>query len=619
MKRKTNLKNAVYGIVLLAFTASVIAIGPEEQLEARKKALEKAKAKLEKQLVDIELPADATPRLTVRELQISGNTLISTDKLLKKMPLIYNASGKPLKEADSQLLYDFRVLHDILVEPGTPQQVSSRTAQGLTQYILSMYQKKDYAGIYVYVPGGVLERGAELESGVLNVNVIEAEVADVSVTLYDANQNQVEQGYIDVNTVLSWSPAKTGKVANQKKVDDFVGLLNLNPDRYASAVVTSGPEPNTLAVNYDIYEAAPWHYFIYVDNSGTDDRQWNPRIGAVNTNLLGRDDSFMAVYQMPLESDWDDNHSLYGSYDFPLSGPGLRLNVYGGYSEFDVSPEASDIDFFGGGKFIGGILRWNVLQTGGWFFDLTGSVSHEESKITSSLAELFPGIGRSDVTMDLWGLGFDIHRRTDMSRSRLSFKRTQSMKASDLSEFIAARAASEPYFSISTLAASHSQHLDPNKVTRLNTTVKWVTTEDRLVPAKMTLFGGMYSVRGYDEYEVVADGGVLASTQYEFDLIRHEKTKGVQRLEEEEEEQHADDWELKKLAPLAFFDFGRSRIKDPIGAEKGHTTFVSVGVGTLVELGDNLSSGVYYGFPLKATEDTRRGKGRLNVGIMARW
>jgi len=70
---------------------------------------------------------------------------------------------------------------------------------------------------------------------------------------------------------------------------------------------------------------------------------------------------------------------------------------------------------------------------------------------------------------------------------------------------------------------------------------------------------------------------------------------------------------------LAFIDFGRARIEDPTDNEKGHETLLSMGIGTVMELGDNFSAGVYYGFPLKATDNTRRGKGRLNVNLMLRW
>ena len=33
--------------------------------------------------------------------------------------------------------------------------------------------------------------------------------------------------------------------------------------------------------------------------------------------------------------------SIFGSYDFPIAGPRLRLNAYGGYSEFDINPDVA--------------------------------------------------------------------------------------------------------------------------------------------------------------------------------------------------------------------------------------------------------------------------------------
>lgn len=103
--------------------------------KAGREALEKTRAKLQEHIAEIDLPEDTSPHLTVRQLHISGNSLISTAELLKNMPLIYNASDKPLRQADSNDLYDFRLLHDIILEPGQPRQLSTRTIQGFTMYI----------------------------------------------------------------------------------------------------------------------------------------------------------------------------------------------------------------------------------------------------------------------------------------------------------------------------------------------------------------------------------------------------------------------------------------------------------------------------------------------------
>ncbi|HUW20041.1 MAG TPA: ShlB/FhaC/HecB family hemolysin secretion/activation protein [Sedimentisphaerales bacterium] len=585
----------------------------EAAREAKRKALDKAMAKLEKRIGEIDLPEDTSQQFTVKELRISDNTLITTDDLLKNVPLIYNASDKPLKEAESEYLYDFRVLNDIILEPGQPRRVSARTIQGFTQYLLSVYQGRHYAGIYVYVPRETVKDGVALEDEILSIRVLEAAVTDVTVKTYDANQNRTEKGYLRSSAVEQWSPVKVGQVANQKELDDFVNLLNLNPDRYVSAVVTKGIEPSSLAVAYDIYEAKPWHWFVQVDNSGTRERQWNPRIGIINTNLLGIDDTFTAIYQAPWDSGIDENYGLFGSYDFPLLGPRLRLNLYGGHSEFDISPETGIFDFLGRGTFYGGVLRYNVLQTEGWFLDIKGSLEHVRSKVTPSL---FPSELGTDIKFWLWGAGIDLHRSDDMSNSSATLEYFRSLGGeSGGDEFGLARLNSDSIFAIYTAAAAHSQYLDPNKVNRLSGSFRWIGSDERLVPAKMTAFGGMYSVRGYDEYESVADGGVLASAQYEFDLVKYEESKQTGETQEEAAKKPF----VRKLAPLAFFDYGRAKIRHPIGTEKGHEELMSVGTGAILELGDNFSGAVYYGYPLQPTDSTHTGKGRVSVGLMFRW
>ncbi|KPK44670.1 MAG: hypothetical protein AMJ65_02395 [Phycisphaerae bacterium SG8_4] len=558
------------------------------------------------QAAEMNLPEDTSMRFVVKELRISGNTLISTARLLGYMPEIFNASEEPMSAAESQYLYDLRVIREIMARPGEPREVSVRTIQGLTQYILSVYRGEDYSGIYVYVPEGAIVNGTELVDGILPINILEAPVSEVRIKYFDAERNEVEQGYLRRSVLEKWSPAKRDEVASQKALDYLVNLLNLNPDRNVTAIVSEGAEPNTLAIEYDVHETSPWHFFLQADNSGTSDRQWSPRFGLINTNLLGMDDRLTALYQVELD-DFDENYSIFGSYDFPVMGPQLRLNVFGGYSEFDINPESGVISFIGSGKFYGSVLRYNLLQQQGWFLDVSGSLSHEESTITPSL---FPQFFASDVEMDLWGLGISAHRRNDMSNTSLLLNGVQSFSTSSRSEFQRARTNADPDFTIVTAAASYSQYVDRDKVQQVRGNGRYIHPTERLVPAKMTSFGGMYSVRGYDEYEIVADGGILASLQYEYDLVRHRRAGGDETLIHEE---------LRKLAPLAFVDFGRTKIKDPVAGEDEHETLLSIGVGTIFEIGNNFSGAVYYGHPLEDTTTTRKGKGRVNASAMIRW
>ena len=562
-------------------------------------------------VADVIIPEDTTPRFLVKELKFSGNDVMSTDELLKDLPQIYTVSEQK-DETTVEQIYDFRVIEEIINNPGQSREVSLKTIQGFTKYILSVYQKKGYAGIYVYVPAKAVEGTAELAGQILPIEVLEGKAAEITIERYDFDRQEKEEGFLKDSVLKSWSPVKTGQVIKKKTLDDFVRLLNLNPDRYISAVISRGTEADALSLSYDVYEANPWHWYVQVDNAGTKDRQWSPRLGLINTNLFGFDDRFSVMYQAPWEKGMEEEYAVFGSYDFPLLTPRLRLNLYAGYSQFDITPEGgAGINFLGNGSFYGGILSYNLFQIDKWFVDITGSISHEKSKVTPSL-----GLA-SDVKMDLWGSGFRIHRSDNMSNTSLSFNRIESMSGSSKEDFELARLDTNPDFTIYYTSASHNQYLDPDKVNRLSGSFRLITSDERLVPAKMTTFGGLYTVRGYEEDEIVADGGILASAQYEFDLVKLSEAE-ENREDESQESTKEKPW-LRKLAPLVFIDCGRAVMKNPVAGESEIRELCSIGTGLICELGDNFSAGVYYGWPLRGTEETDRGDGRLNLSLIMRW
>ena len=562
------------------------------------------------------LPEDTTPQYNIREIVLSGNTLFTTEQLIGDLPEVYNAS--PSGELESTKLYDLRPLQSLIALPGTPQKVSARSILGLTQYIVSVYTiQNDYAGIYVYPPTEAFETGGELEQGILPIRILEAVVAEVSSNYFDIGNQPAEKTYLSIDALESWSPVQPDKVANRKELDDFLNLLNKNPDRYVSAVVSQGPEENTLALNYNVYEADPWHYFAQVDNSGTKNVQWKPRFGLINTNLLGFDDKLTAIYQVPLESNWDEEYSIYGSYDFPIWGPKLRLNLYAGYNEFAINDTGEAVNFLGRGDFYGGRLRYNAFQKDGWFFDVLGGLSYQTSKITQDFSGTSLGLS-TDIWMFTWDYGFELSKTDDMTDTTLSFRQERSIDATDKGKMsgFGGRSGTGPHFVFNTLNARHSRYLDNSKIQRFSGRLQWIDPDDRLPAAKMTSYGGMYTVRGYDEYEITADGGLLASIQYEYDLIRKGQLElfGEQASDEEARKPF-----LKKLAPLGFMDYGLAKIEDPTSTEHYDQELCSVGGGVITELGDNFTGTVYYGYPLINTTKTHTGKGHLNVGFLLRW
>jgi hemolysin activation/secretion protein len=580
-----------------------------EAAEERERQAQEKQVRGEAAVADIRLPEDDTPKLLVRKIIIAGNDLLSSGKLLKDLPLIYNASGMPLKKAPATSLYDLRDIREIIKTPDVPKNISMRSIQGLTQYLLSVYQKHNYAGIYVYVPEKTV-RGTRLLDDVLLIQVLEAKISEVNINTFDTDQQPSEKSVLKKSIIEEWSPIEVGKVANGKELEDFLNTLNLNPDRYISATVSKGSDPKSLKLDYDIYEADPWHLYTQLDNSGSDERQWSPRVGFIHTNLTGRDDRLSGTYQAPVES-LNENYSMFGSYDFPVFSPRFRLNVFGGYSQFDVSSTISTFDFIGNGSFYGCMARYNLYQDKGWFFDVTASLSHERSERVD--VSVFNDLN-SNVSMDLWSVGLDIHHRDDVSTTGLNLNRLSSYDGSDDSKFDAARPGADSTFNIYSVTAGHSRYLDDCKIQRISASGRWIDPDDRLVPSKMTAFGGLYSVRGYEEYELVADGGLLYSVQYEYDLVKYCESK-----EDMTEPQGKSDWQFTRLAPLAFFDFARAKTEDPVPGEQSVEEFASVGLGLSATFANDLDANLYYGFPLKSTPKTDSGDGRVGVNVLMRW
>jgi hemolysin activation/secretion protein len=554
----------------------------------------------------ITLPQDTSEKLMVKRIEIAGNTLIPTEKLIADIPVVFNASNTKLSKASQSQIYDFRTIKEIFTSPAAERPVSMRTVQGFTQYILSEYHRKHYGGIYVYIPADAVSNGKLTNDGLLPVMVVEGTVADVNVQSFDSQQKPTEKSRLRKSLVESWSPVQPGEVINEKKLNDYVDQLNQNPDRYASAVLAQGPTPNTVDVNYKLYEGDPWHFFVQTDNSGVSDTQWTPRYGVINTNALGFDDTFTAVYQARPDSTFQDNYSVFGSYDFPVFSERLRMKLFAGYNEFKGT-SAGNLGFLGNGWFAGSRLTYTLFQADKWFFDITGSYSHEVSRVTPSL---FPQFLTSDVDMDIVSYGFDIHQRTDMSETSITGERYQNVGGSSQEDFSLARPGAADDFAYDTFSVTRSQYLHADRVDRITGLFRAIYPEDRLIPAKMTNFGGMYTVRGYKEFEIVADGGILASAQYEFDLVRYYEVKN--------NEEYGKSW-LRRLAPAAFVDYGLAHDKDSMPSEINYESMISVGVGLLADIGDHFSGTIYYGIPLKSTQQTDSGEGRINIGVLARW
>ena len=139
-------------LMLISFVFTTTICFAKTEAEDKKAELERVFGQLRDNLGNkatlaaLTFPEDTSPRFAVKEVYVSGNSLISTAELLEHLPLAYKVSVRR-DDTTVEESYDFRVLLEIIVEPGRDRDVSLKTIQGLTKYVLSVYQDKGYAGV----------------------------------------------------------------------------------------------------------------------------------------------------------------------------------------------------------------------------------------------------------------------------------------------------------------------------------------------------------------------------------------------------------------------------------------------------------------------------------------
>ena len=159
-----------------------------KNLSKKEKAPERNKGIRYDDIVNENLPEDTIPHFNLSRIIFNGNTLFTDEQLLANLPDTY---------ASTEGIRDFTGLKMIAAVPGTEQEVSALSIQGFVQYILSLYQGKQYTGTYIYVPREVFEADGALSQGILPVQILETEEYKERTSGELENNYKLREEFID--------------------------------------------------------------------------------------------------------------------------------------------------------------------------------------------------------------------------------------------------------------------------------------------------------------------------------------------------------------------------------------------------------------------------------------
>ncbi len=335
----------------------------------------------------------------------------------------------------------------------------------------------------------------------------------------------------------------------KEALDDYLRRLNRHPGRRVDATIASSGEPGKIDLHYLVTESRPWSVYGQVSNTGTEGvGEWQYRAGASQTQVFGYDDIATVDY---LASDLNRSYSIIAGYNIPVIYPDyIRFSLLGSYSEFVGEQFAASTVLEFSGRVITGQAEGRVSPYSLWGFaiDGYGGVQWEAYRVTQQIflagqdgAATDDAVsstqGKDVVVSPYLGLSIEKSSRSFMTAFNLSVEwnldRIQANQLDRLGRLDAddnrvilgwelqQSVFLEPWFDRddwSDLKDWRSSTLAHELM--INVAGQYSVTEQRVIPQKQFVIGGMYSVRGYPESVAAADHGFFIQSEYRLHLPR---------------------------------------------------------------------------------------------------
>ena len=466
-----------------------------------------------------------------------------------------------------------------------------------------------------YVFAAVSVYSQSLRSGVLKFRIYVGKKGEATV---------VGNRWYTARQILNSTSWKTGEQFNYRRLYSNLFNLNTKPDiRVNTKLIPKIGEhgQRTIDVEMNVIDKLPIHGAIRLSNTGVDETSdWRLRSTVQHLNVTHRYDTLTADWLTdPVEI--RNVNAISSSYYLPINDAN-SLTLYGGWSESTITDIFPEIDIFGEGKYFGAQYsrmikstdKFDLDTTFGWLFQNVEN-SNEfsgEREVIDDINLSMPSLAISYSEKDFDGFG---GRNFVSNTVQVNF--SGKLGSSNTSEFKGSTPNADGNFIINRFQFARFQRLFSEK----NRPGKWTLflrfdgqiTDEALIPAVQSGFGGANTVRGYEEREVSADRGFTGTVELQTPLM----SNFIPALQRSQEylSNNPGDWTVHRLQFTGFYDFGRAEKIETIEGEDDNESFSSLGAGFRFALTKYAQLSFDYGFPLISTEESSGGRGHLSLQV----
>ncbi|MBW4614065.1 MAG: ShlB/FhaC/HecB family hemolysin secretion/activation protein [Desmonostoc vinosum HA7617-LM4] len=425
----------------------------------------------------------------------------------------------------------------------------------LRSEITELYIKNGYV-----TSGAFLPNNQNLTDGIVQIQVVEGEIEKIELT----GLTRLQSGYVRSRLQIA-----TSTPLNQKRLEEALQLLQLDPlIQRVNAELTAGSIPGSNILQVKITEAPAFHAGIFAANNQS------PNIGSTQVgvflahdNLLGFGDRLSVEYAIT------EGLNLYDfGYTIPLNADNSTISFrFNNGDSRIIEDEFRDLDIRSETQTYSLSYRqplYRKPQTEfaiGLALDLRRSQTFLFNNIPFSFSE-GPEKGESKVTVIRFYQDW-----VERNAIRVLAARSQFNLGIGAFDATVNDMGTDGRFFSWLGQFQWVQRLSPRTIllSRLNAQL----TADSLLSLERFSIGGVDTVRGYRQNQLVADNGITASIEARIPLISNSNT-----------------WQV---AP--FFDIGTVwNNRDSLSSQ----TLASLGLGLLWQPNRDLNLRLDYGIPL---------------------
>jgi len=508
------------------------------------------------------VPADQGPgqndpvRFDILEYQVQNNTVLDS-KNIEKTVYPFLGPGKSIDDVEK-----------------------ARSA------LETLYHDAGYATALVDIP----EQG--VEGGVVVLRVVESKVDRLKVT---------GSRYFSLGKIKEKVPALAeGQVLNLPKAQEQLAKLSdETADRRVTPVMRAGGTPGTVEVDLQVEDELPLHGSVELNARNNVNTSRLRLIGQLRyDNLWQRLHSASLQYQVSPENP-EEVQVWAGTYVMPVDLLDARLAFYGiGLDSSSDVASAGALTVVGSGNIFGARMIKPLPGSEGFLHSL--SVGWDYKDFGESLVVQGSDSQNTPISYSPFSVGYSgtvIYGEGTFTQFNAEANFSIRGLGNTQQEFEDKRFDAKANYLYFGGDIKHQQNL-PHDL-RLVARLAGQVADSPLISNEQFTAGGMQSVRGYHEVEVLGDDGVSGSLEL--------YSPDIGKLAE---------WPwVDELRLLAFTDGAKLWVDSALDGTPSQYHIASAGLGLRTQIWKHLQGEFYWAHPFSRTDAVRVGEDRVDFRV----